>query len=121
MKPSRLLPSLLALLMLLLALLPAAGRAAAALAGGDWVEICSAQGLRRVNLKTGGESPDLAQAQPCGLCQLQAQALGLPPAPSRWQLPERFAEAPAAFLQAPRLLAVWRHALSRGPPPVSVV
>ena len=111
-----------ALVMLAMALLPAASRAWAAEQGGDWVEICSAQGTRWVSLSTGesGEpaEPDLKpMADHCAACHLQAQGMGLPPGDLQaWRLPERFDEKPTAFLQAPRLLQVWRHALSRGPP-----
>ncbi len=110
----------LALLMVVMALLPAASRAWAAEQGGDWVEICSAQGTRWVSLSTGeaGEPDFKPMGEHCAACHLQAQALGMPPGDGlAWQLPERFDEVPVAFLQAPRLLQVWRHAPSRGPPP----
>lgn len=118
--------------MLMVAVLPAFSRAWAASQGGDWIEICSAQGSRWVQLDVqalapgdaqDGKSSDAGQFRPmadtCAACLLQAQA-GLPPPDAMaWRLPERFAERPVAFLQAPRLLSVWRHALSRGPPGLS--
>jgi hypothetical protein len=105
--------------MLVMALLPAASRAWAAQQGSDWVEICSAQGTRWVSLSTGeaGEPDFKPMGEHCAACHLQAHGLGLPSADAlAWQLPERFDEAPAAFLQALRLLQVWRNAQSRGPP-----
>lgn len=109
---------LLAALMLLMALLPGASRAWAATQGGDWVEICSAQGSRWVQVDDAlGDPAFKPMADHCAACLAQAPAMAPPPQDLAWQLPVRFHEVPTAFLQAPRLLAVWRHALSRGPPP----
>lgn len=107
--------------MLLMALLPGASRAWAATQGGDWVEICTAQGSRWVQVDeamgdAAGEPDFKPMSDHCAACFVQAQDLAPPPVDAVWQLPLQFAEVPAAFLQAPRLLAVWRHALSRGPP-----
>lgn len=103
--------------MLLMALLPSASRAWAAAQGGNWVEICTAQGARWVQMdEQDGDAALQPMADSCAACFLQAHAIAPPPLNAVWQLPQRFAEVPTAFLQAPRLLAVWRHALSRGPP-----
>ena len=53
----------------------------------------------------------------CPYCQLQADHPALLPlAALSGLLPWTSAEQPAAFLQAPRLLPIWRRALTRGPP-----
>jgi len=108
------------LAMLALALLPAASRAwAAAHNQGDVVEICSIQGSRWVSLSTGEEVEPALQPlpEPCHFCQLQGGLDLLPPATApAWLLPPPLAALPQAFLQAPRLLPIWRKALSRGPP-----
>ncbi len=101
-------------LMLAMALLPGLSRAWAMGQGGDWVEICSVQGSRWVQLELGDKIKPMAD--PCAACLQAVQPLAPPLQLPSWQLPQAFDEVPPAFLQAPRLLAVWRHALSRGPP-----
>jgi len=108
------------LAMLALALLPAASRAwAAAHNQGDVVEICSVQGSRWVSLSTGEDVDPALEPLPeaCHFCQLHGGLDLLPPsAAPAWLVPPPLAELPPAFLQAPRLLPVWRKTLSRGPP-----
>lgn len=112
-----LLGRLLALLMLVMALLPAASRAWAA-GQGDWVELCTAQGTRWVSLSTGeaGEPDFKPLDSPCAACLVQAHGMAPPPAAPVWAPTPLMAERPLAFLHAPRLLPVWRSASSRGPP-----
>ncbi len=105
---------------LALALMPSLARAwvsAQAAHGGDWVELCTAEGTRWVQLRDGEPVQQLNMPDACDFCQLQAQLPFLPTAPMTWALPPVLAEAPTLFWQAPRLLAVWRSASSRGPPP----
>lgn len=109
-----------AVCLLAMALLPGFVHAAASRAAGpDWVLVCTAQGMRWVSLSGATDAPPeaLSPAEPCTVCQLQAHNLGLlPEAPAAPALqPLRFAQ-PLLFWHAPRTLAVWRHALSRGPP-----
>ena len=108
--------------MLAMAVLPAASRAWLSAQNGDWVEICSAQGMRWVSLGSKANQPAEGKsalkpmAESCAACQLQAHAAGLPPAAVVVPLLGLQHEQPRLFLQAPRLLAVWRTAQSRGPP-----
>lgn len=103
--------------MLVMALLPAASRAWAA-GQGDWVELCTAQGTRWVSLSTGeaGEPDFKPIDSPCAACLVHAHGMAPPPALAVWTPLGSLAERPPAFLQAPRLLPVWRSASSRGPP-----
>jgi len=104
---------------LALALMPSLARAwvsSQAAQGGDWVELCTAEGTRWVQLRDGEPVQQLAMPDACDFCQLQAQLSLLPMAPMHWASPPVLAEAPTLFWQAPRLLAVWRSASSRGPP-----
>jgi hypothetical protein len=84
------------------------------------IEICSSQGSTWVSAAQAGESgpakslPSWSEA--CDYCPLQAQLSGLPPTAPRWHLAPLGPDMPLAFAHAPRLLAVWRTALSRGPP-----
>lgn len=108
------------LAMLALALLPAISRAVvAAQGGGDWVEVCSVKGTRWVSMSTGEEGEPALKplSEACPYCQLQTEQPGLPPVPAPdWRAPEAVHEQPPAFWQAPRLLAIWRRASTRGPP-----
>lgn len=114
---------LLALLMLAMALLPGLSRAWAMSQGGDWVEICSAQGSRWVQQGGADEVDEVddgkgfkPMAEPCDACPLQQPGLTPPPAWG-WQAPvQGRAAPPPLFYLAPRPLAVWRSRLSRGPP-----
>ena len=113
--------------MLALALLPTVARALAAsqVEGSDWVEICTAQGMKRVAPDTTGAIPPAPQFAPghldhCFFCGLSAQGLGLPPAPAWQQYPPDTAESlPGLVLQAPRSLLDWCSAQPRAPPPAA--
>lgn len=103
--------------MLAMALLPGVSRAWAMAQGGDWVEICSAQGSRWVQLDDeDGEPVFKPLAEPCAACQLQLQAMAPPPQALAWQPLPSWQAAPPLFLLAPRPLAIWQSRLSRGPP-----
>ncbi len=105
---------------LALALMPSVARAwvgAQAAQGGDWVELCTTEGTRWVQVDERGDAvQQFSLPDACDFCQLQAQKPVLPTAPMHGVLPPLLAEAPPLFWQAPRLLAVWRTASSRGPP-----
>jgi hypothetical protein len=105
-------------LMLAMALLPGLSRAWAATQGGDWVEICSAQGSRWVQVdESDGDEPAFQpMAEHCAACQLQLQPLAPPPQALVWQPLPTLQAAPPLFLLAPRPLAIWASRLSRGPP-----
>jgi hypothetical protein len=66
---------LLAALMLLTALLPGVSRAWAVAQGGDWIEICSAQGSRWVQVNEQGGSGIQPMTDPCAACLLQQQVI----------------------------------------------
>lgn len=108
---------LLAGLMLAMALLPGLSRAWAMTQGGDWVEICSAQGSRWVQVNDeGGEPAFKPMAEHCAACQLQAQPLAPPPQALTWHVLPTLQAAPPLFYLAPRPLAIWLSRQSRGPP-----
>ena len=107
---------LLAALMLLMALLPGVSRAWAVAQGGDWIEICSAQGARWVQLDAQDDTGIQPMTDPCAACLLQLQPMAPPPQPLHWAPLAVLQDAPTLFYRAPRPLAVWRSRLSRGPP-----
>ncbi len=107
---------LLAALMLLTALLPGVSRAWAVAQGGDWIEICSAQGSRWVQVDGQDGSGIQPMTDPCAACLLQQQVMAPPPQPLDWAPLPVMQDAPALFYLAPRPLAVWQSRLSRGPP-----
>ena len=112
------------------ALLPVLSHAAvrAPQPGQGWVEVCTVSGMAWVRqapeavVSDDGSQPpansSLGMAMPgCVWCATHAPALGLPPVAALEPLPligTRW--VPDAFLQAPRLLAVWSTAHSRAPP-----
>lgn len=104
--------------------LPAASMALSAQRGElpPWTQLC----LSSVVVPRGGAPARSADADalfhPCPACQLQAQGLGLPPAPEpvlalRSEL--RFG-APERFFSAPQGAHAWRPAAARAPPSVLV-
>gem|GEM_PF-5703256 len=107
---------LLTALMLAMALLPGLTRAWAATQGGAGVEICSAEGSRWVPEGAGGEPGFRPMADACAACLLQLTPMAPPPQVFVWHPLPALATAPPCLVQAPRPLAVWRSALSRGPP-----
>jgi hypothetical protein len=115
------------LAMLALALLPTLARAMALSQGegSDWVEICTAQGMKRVAPDATGAIPPAPQSAPghldhCLFCGLSAQGLGLLPAPAMLQdPPDVAASLPRLVLQGPRTLFAWCSAQPRAPPPAA--
>jgi hypothetical protein len=112
------------------ALLPVLSHAAvrAPQPGQGWVEVCTVSGMAWVRqapeaaVSDDGSQPPaqggVGMAMPgCVWCATHAPALGLPPVAALEPLPLVGARwVPDAFLQAPRLLAVWATAHSRAPP-----
>lgn len=69
----------------------------------------------------GGHDPSPAPSlhmEHCPFCHLHADALLLPNVALPDQPPNGAAERPRLFFQAPTLLAIWRSAQPRAPPPV---
>lgn len=93
-------------------------------AGVQWVEVCTAQGMKLVAVADHGttergDTPRtlLPQLEHCPLCTLGHGGPALPSATSALQPPPAAARAVAArFLHAPRTLYAWRSAQPRGPP-----
>ncbi len=105
----------------MLALAPTVSKLLAASRGlPTLIEVCSTQGSTWVSAAQAGETgPEKSLPQwgeACDYCPLQAQLSGLPPAAPQWHQPPLGPGMPLAFAHAPRLLAVWRTAPSRGPP-----
>lgn len=83
-----------------------------------WVEVCTAQGTRWVQVGQDGEPGNaLALADVCDFCPLQAHLLPAPSPTACACLPAPLADVPPLFEQAPYRLAVWCSASPRGPPP----
>lgn len=106
---------------LLAALAPALSHALASATGAQWVEICTAQGSKWIQVgEDGSESGTPASAHVldhCPHCTLHAPNLGLPPVQHLAQLPLPLShEVPLAFLSAPRTLHAWVSAQPRAPP-----
>lgn len=107
--------------MLLAALAPALSHALASATGTQWVEICTAQGSKWIQVgEDGSERGTPASAHVldhCPYCTLHAPNLGLPPVQHLAQLPLPLRhEVPLAFLSAPRTLHAWVSAQPRAPP-----
>lgn len=86
-----------------------------------WAEVCSAAGMKLVQVDNtdGPEQPSgsLMNGEHCPFCHLHADVHGAVP-----QLPAMIHPAsvrlamPRLFLQAPRTLSIWAPAQSRAPP-----
>ena len=117
---ARLISWIAVLAILLSALAPSLGYALQMSKGGDWVEICSTQGNKWVQVGEEGvqHAPAMAHVlDHCPYCSLHAPSLGLPPATDWARQPSGLAhEVPLAFLAAPRTLHAWLRAQPRGPP-----
>jgi hypothetical protein len=81
-------------------------------AGGDGIDVCTADAPRAPAPADGGHALDH-----CPYCALHAE-LVLPPAPptDARRAASRFRAHPPAFLAAPRATAIWSTAQSRAPP-----
>ncbi len=123
LRPHLRLPVWIALVaMLALALLPTLSHALTFARGGSgaWVEVCTPQGMRLVQV-AGDETPAPLQAgshlEHCPLCVLPHVDAAPPPAvPAVLPLPLAAFSPPPAFLHAPVTLYAWRSASPRGPP-----
>lgn len=97
--------------------------AAASTAGTVWAEICSAAGLKMIEVSHGEAADPSAPTthglhlEDCPFCLTHANAVGLPPAsiPVPLVLSSSF-PLPALFYQSPRPLFVWAAPQSRAPP-----
>lgn len=93
-------------------------------AQGDWVEVCSIDGVKLVNTASAQDASSSADKDlhhdHCPFCLTDAGSAGLPPA-SALALPPERAEArfPSLFYQSPRPLFTWASAQSRAPPTAS--
>lgn len=95
-------------------------------AQGDWVEVCSAEGVKLVNTASALDADRATSAETavhhdhCPFCLTDAGSAGLPP-PTALALPPGRAEArfPSLFYQSPRPLFTWASAQSRAPPAAS--
>lgn len=98
------------------ALAPTVSRAmASGASGADWVEICSAQGTKRVALGT--QDTLVIDLDHCPYCTLDARGSAAPPPSMQSWLPPAVAEAvPQRFLSAARTAHPWCSAQPRAPP-----
>lgn len=115
--------ALTALMMAFAALAPSLAGALGLTSPAMWVELCSADGGKRVVLDdsspAGNDSRSAAQdvSKHCPFCHIGQTPLALPPAAQPF-VPHVFVhgEFPALFYAAPRPLHAWAPALSRAPP-----
>ncbi|MBL8305548.1 MAG: DUF2946 domain-containing protein [Rubrivivax sp.] len=132
-RPCRQLISTLALVAVLLnALAPALSQARAASSGGttSWIEACTAQGARWLQLDDAGrviavstlrpdDAPAALHAAACGYCLAHAASFGLPPpaGPLALATPPGVAAAPQGPGPArPHLRSEWAAPAARAPP-----
>ncbi|MFZ3285389.1 MAG: DUF2946 domain-containing protein [Telluria sp.] len=108
---------------LLAALVPSMNHLLAAVHGarGDWVEVCSIDGVRLVNTASAQDASSSADKDlhhdHCPFCLTDA---GLPPAGALALPPARTeARFPSLFYQSPRPLFTWASAQPRAPPTAS--
>jgi len=112
-----------------LALLPTVSHALAAQRGDAWVEVCTTQGLQRVELAAAADDGEAPQ-QPaglatghrdhCPLCQAAQAALLPPAAPDPFGRPMAGAARVAApVVAALRAEPLWSPALARAPPTIA--
>jgi len=108
--------------MLGMGLLPAVSHALAWAGGsGEWAEVCSADGLKRVAADGApagpGGLPAAAGTDHCPFCLPGTPAAGMPPAPLQAGLaPAALVAGSQAVGQPPVLAAAWAAARPRGPP-----
>lgn len=91
----------------------------------NWVELCSAQGSKRIAVNAAGEPISPAEqamqhSEHCPFCHIEHSPAMLPQAPlSLVPQTEAQSSMPALFYAAPSASYAWAPALSRGPPAVS--
>lgn len=113
------------LVMALAALAPAISHALGYSPVANWVELCSAQGTKRIAVNSSGEpiSPSeqaMQHAEHCPFCHVEHSPAMLPTAPAPF-VPQTDVKSsmPALFYAAPNASYAWAPSLSRGPPAVS--
>ena len=91
----------------------------------NWVELCSAQGTKRIAVNAAGEPISPAEqamqhTEHCPFCHIEHSPATLPPAPAT-VAPQLSAvgELPALFYAALRPLHAWAPAQARAPPALS--
>lgn len=95
--------------------------AAASNAPNTWVEICSVNGNKLVQIDNDRQSPDpvnhTTHFEHCPFCMMHAVSLGMPPS-AEFKLPvlEGTHIIPSLFYQASRPLFAWATAQPRAPP-----
>lgn len=107
---------------LMASLAPALSHALGAQAAASLTEICTSAGARWISVDSGDEEQQplpgaISLLDHCPYCGLHAD--GFPAAPPLPALPAPLLLGevlPAAFLHAPRTLAVWSSAQARAPP-----
>jgi len=108
------------LAILLTSLAPAISQALGSNKSVSWIEVCSAQGSKRVQSSSDDSTGAPASAQlleHCPCCSMQVPMLGLPSALDTGSLSlDLKYEFPLAFLAAPCTLYAWVHAQPRAPP-----
>lgn len=112
-----------AMVLLFAALAPSVAAALGITSPAMWVELCSADGGKRVVLDpsapagNGDRSAVQHLSEHCPFCHIEQAPLALPPAPLPY-VPHVFTHSafPALFYAAPRPLHAWAPALSRAPP-----
>lgn len=122
----RLLAVIAVLVMSFTALAPALANALGQSSPVMWVELCSADGSKRVAIDASGGAIDPAQqsathvSEHCPFCHIEHSVATMPPAPTP-DVPQCAARAefPALFYAAPRPLHAWAPSRSRGPPALS--
>jgi hypothetical protein len=95
--------------------------------GGDWVQVCTAQGMKWVSVDVdGNDTPEPATApaaamEHCPVCSLANHGLAGPPGLGL-SLPALHGRTgpPERFAQAPRTAHVWVSAQPRAPPPAAL-
>lgn len=98
-------------------------RLGAVTAQSNWIEVCTASGMKWVSPPSGTDTrtptDDHAQHQSghCPWCSAYAAAMGMPPSPLvPWQAPLTGRVLPSLFLAAPEPLFAWASAQARAPP-----
>lgn len=92
---------------------------ASAVATGQYMEICTAQGVAMMPVDAGGTGGDAMakHAGHCAGCSAHATPAALPPAPGFVLAAQSGHDAyPPLFYRSPRPLAAWVAANPRGPP-----
>lgn len=104
-------------------LAPTITQALPADAGGGWVTVCTALGMKTLKVDASGQLDEQAgdpagmHESHCAFCCGSLPVLGLPPAAVTTGLvDEPFAPWPRLFWAGPRLSTVWATAQPRAPP-----